>query len=204
MTHIDPSTAPTSTRFAEITAFAATIADVDPTSPTRCPGWTAHDLLAHVVAGGDEMLRLIDDALDDAPPTPTRGFAEREAPLRRMDAPDLLDRMAVGGAALLTAIGALHERSPWARVAFTRADLTATQLMTHVRSELALHRWDLVGDDDIGRGFLAEPALLEHGRWVLSHMPDLEEARHRPADDHGDLLVLWGRRPTTVAAAPRA
>jgi hypothetical protein len=79
-------------------------------------------------------------------------------------------------------------------VAFTGADLTAEGLMTHVRSELALHRWDLIGDDAVGRGLLAQPELLAHGRWVLTNMPTLEESRGRVDDDRGSLLVLWGRR----------
>lgn len=58
-----------------------------------------------------------------------------------------------------------------------------------------LHRWDLIGDDEVGRDLLAQPDLLGHGRWVLEHMPSLAEARARPADDKSDLLVLWGRRP---------
>jgi uncharacterized protein (TIGR03083 family) len=167
---------------------------IDPSAPTRCPGWTAHDLLAHVVAGGEEMGRLVSSALAGQPVPATRAFAEREAPLRALPDAALRSRLTDGGLGLLMALDELHGRDPAATVAFTGAELTATQLMTHVRSELALHRWDLVGDDDVSRALLAQPDLLAHGRWVVRNMPSLDEARRRPSDDRDDLLVLWGRR----------
>jgi len=183
-----------SDRTAEVEAFLGTLLDVDPDGSTRCDGWTAHDLLVHVVAGGEELRRLVAAKLADEPAPATRAFAEREAPFVAMADPELRDRLTAGGLGLLAMLDELHRRDPAATVAFTGAELTATQLMTHLRSELALHPWDLVGDDDLGRGLLAQPDLLAHGRWVLQQMPSLAEARHRPADDRNDLLVLWGRR----------
>lgn len=184
-----------SDRTAEIEAFLGALPDVDPQAPTRCDGWTAHDLLAHVVAGGEELHRLVAARLESVAVPPTRAFAEREAPFVAMPDAELRDLLTSGGLGLLVALDELHGRDPSATVAFTGAELTAMQLMAHVRSELAIHRWDLVGEDDIGRRLLAQPDLLAHGRWVLDQMPSLAEARRRPADDRSDLLVLWGRRP---------
>jgi uncharacterized protein (TIGR03083 family) len=181
-----------SEQFAEITAFLDTLSDVDPDAPTFCAGWTAHDLLAHLVAGGEEMRRLVAAKLAGRPVPATRPFAEREAPFVALPDDELRDLM--GRPGLLRALDELYGCDPSATVAFTGAELTATQLMTHVRSELTLHRWDLIGDDDVGRALLAQPDLLAHGRFVLGQMLSLAEARNRPADDHGDLLVLWGRR----------
>lgn len=178
----------------EITAFVEALDGVDPSAATRCPGWTAHDLLAHVVAGGEEIRRIVTATLAGEPVGATRGFAGREAPFAAMSPDALRERLTLGGLGLLSALDRLHAEDPTATVAFTGADLTATQLMTHVRSEVTLHRWDLVGDDPTGATLLAQPDLLAHGRWVLEHMPTLTESRHRPADDHDELLVLWGRR----------
>lgn len=181
-----------SEHLAEIAAFRDTLSDVDPAAPTFCVGWTAHDLLAHLVAGGAEMHRLVAAKLAGHPVPATRPFAEREPAYVALPDDALRDRMVRPG--LVVALDELHDRDPSATVAFTGAELTATQLMTHVRSELALHRWDLIGDDDVGRSLLAQPDLLAHGRSVLGQMLSLAEARNRPADDQGDLLVLWGRR----------
>lgn len=189
------STARPSDRTAEIEAFFAALAAVDPAAPTSCERWTAHDLLAHVVAGGEELRRLVGAALAGEPVPATRSFAEREQPFVAMPDQQLRDHLAAGGLGLLGTLDQLHDRDPDATVRFTGAELTAMQLMTHVRSELALHRWDLIGDDEVGLGLLAQPELLLHGRWVLEHMPSLAEAQGRPADDRNDLLVLWGRKP---------
>lgn len=90
-------------------------------------------------------------------------------------------------------------------VPFTGWAMSVEQLRTHARSELVLHRWDLVGDDDSSARLLDQPVLIAHGRAVLAAMPTLAEARRAPrADD--DLLSLWGRvrdawRPTGARAS---
>lgn len=179
---------------AEIGAFLEVLPDVAPNAPSRCEAWTAHDLLAHVVAGGEEIQRLVASRLAGEPVPPTRSFAEREAPLVATPDTALRDRLTVGGLGLLASLDELHDRDPDETVPFTGVDLTAMQLMTHVRSELALHRWDLVGDDDVSASLLAQADLLAHGRWVLRRMSSLAEAKRAPLDDGGDLLELWGRR----------
>jgi uncharacterized protein (TIGR03083 family) len=189
------STAKLSERTSEIEAFLDALTGVAPTASTYCDGWTAHDLLAHVVAGGEELHRLVAAALAGDDAQGTRAFDEREAPLVALPDRELRERMTAGGLGLLASLDQLHDRDPLATVAFTGADLTPMQVMTHVRSELALHRWDLIGDDDVGRQLLGQHDLLVHGRWVLEHMPTLAESARRPANDENDLLLLWGRRP---------
>jgi hypothetical protein len=61
----------------------------------------------------------------------------------------------------VAATRALSERSGAASVVFTGTELTAEQLMTHARSEAAIHRWDLVGDDDVSDELLAQPELTD-------------------------------------------
>jgi hypothetical protein len=77
-------------------------------------------------------------------------------------------------------------------VPFTGWAMSVDQLRTHARSELVLHRWDLVGDDKWSTQLLAQPDLLAHGRAALAAMPTLKEARRAP-QPRDDLLALWGR-----------
>ena len=51
-------------------------------APTACPGWTAHELLAHLAAGAQEEASLIEAHLAGEPSRPTRAFDERERPFR--------------------------------------------------------------------------------------------------------------------------
>jgi len=188
-THTD--TRPSS-HTAELTAFLDALAVTPADAPTACPGWTAHELVAHLVAGAQEIAALVDARLAGRPARPTRSFEEREAPWRARHDDELRGAL-YDGARLLTALDAMHERDPELTVAFTGWEMTATQLMTHVRSELALHRWDLVGDDAVGDALLAQPVLLAHARLALARMPTLAEARRAPVEGD-DLLARWGRR----------
>jgi hypothetical protein len=97
----------------------------------------------------------------------------------------------VVGGRFAAALGALPgDRT----VPFTGWAMSGRQLRTHARSDLVLHRRDLVGDEARGAELLDQPDLLAHGRLALASMPTLAEARRvpRPGDD---LLALWGRRP---------
>ena len=173
----------------ELSAFLDALDRTAPDAPTRCPDWTAHGLLAHMVAGTEEMARLMERATAGGEVPPTRGFAEREAPWLAVPDHELRAAFPVVGARFAAALGALPTDR---RVPFTGWTMSGTQLRTHARSELVLHRWDLVGDDDTGADLLAQPDLLAHGRLALASMPTLQEARRPPRPDD-DLLALWGR-----------
>lgn len=132
---------------------------VDPAAPTRCAGWTVHDLVAHLAAGSQEIADLAEEAVRGEPPRPTRGFEEREAPLRAL-APDVLrDRLVHEAGRVLASVGAVQAAG--LRVPFTGADFTGASLLLHGTSELVLHRWDIVGDD-LGLANLGHPKLTEH------------------------------------------
>jgi hypothetical protein len=90
-------------------------------------------------------------------------------------------------------------------VDFTGTTMTTDQLTVHSRSEAALHRWDLVGDDDVSEQHLGQPELTRHAVHVLNAMPVLVESarirlmptgRHRivlRSPDHPDVVVEAGR-----------
>jgi hypothetical protein len=71
--------------------------------------------------------------------------------------------------------------------------MTGDQFRLHARTELTVHRWDLVGDDEEGTRLLSQPDLIAHSRSVLTHMRTLREASRRP-NPGDDLLTMWGRR----------
>jgi len=69
----------------------------------------------------------------------------------------------------------------------------------HSRSERSLHRWDIIGRDDIGWAMLAQPELTLHALKVLTEMPVLAETfvnRLHAANYHsGDFTVLLRSEP---------
>ena len=54
--------------------------------------------------------------------------------------------------------------------------MTAVELDTHSRSELALHQWDMAGDDAPSMELLAQPELLTHAVKLFGALPQLAES----------------------------
>ncbi len=155
-------------------AFVATLLAASPSQLTACRGWTTHEVTAHLAAGSEEIADLIESHLAGAGPRPTRSFDEREAPYRAMD-----------DATLRRRFFETVERSGQARlrlardandtVLFTGRAMTAAEFVTHSRSERAIHRWDIVGRDEIGWELLARSDLTLHALKILTDMTVLSE-----------------------------
>src|SRR5579863_10298169 len=128
--------------------FMSTLSGADPFQVTACAGWTVHDITAHLAAGSQEIADLIEEHLAGRPPRPTRGFAEREAPYRALAPETLRARFSEQVDRAVNARGLLAEL-PDRTVRFTGRSMTAAEFATHSRSERALHRWDIVGRDDV-------------------------------------------------------
>jgi hypothetical protein len=60
---------------------------------------------------------------------------------------------------------------------YTGWTTTAARLRMHSHSEAALHRWDIVGDDDVSVELLSDPAMIDHAIAVFAAIPALREAR---------------------------
>ncbi|HEY1827527.1 MAG TPA: maleylpyruvate isomerase N-terminal domain-containing protein [Acidimicrobiales bacterium] len=186
----------------ELEAFLRALSSVGPDAPTACDGWSAHELVAHLAAGSKEMARLVDARLALGPGAdlgPTREFEEREAPFRAMTDGRLRRQFVVEGLALTRGVLRLRRLNPRATVAFTGWPMTADDLIRHGRSELILHRWDLVGSDDVSRCLLDDPALAAHAEEALARM-GLSEGWAAPGADPtastaDTLLTMWGRAP---------
>jgi hypothetical protein len=84
-------------------------------------------------------------------------------------------------------------------VLFTGRYMSAAEFATHSRSERVLHRWDIVGRDDIGWAMLAQPELTLHALKILTEMPVLAETlanRLHAANYHAeDFTVVVRSQP---------
>ncbi len=161
--------------FDEVGEFFTTLLATPPDRLTNCRGWTAHDLVAHLAAGAGEEADLIETHLAGKPERTTLPHDEREAPYRALPETELRERLVANGARLTTALHTLAGDEAGA-VLFTGRHMSAADFAMHSRSECAIHRWDLVGSDDIGWTMLARPALTAHALTVLTSMSTLPEA----------------------------
>jgi uncharacterized protein (TIGR03083 family) len=161
-------------------AMMATVEDTAPTAPTACAGWTAHDIVAHLAAGSKEIADLIEEKLAGSAPRPTHGFGSREAPFQALPDNELRAAWSRQNQRKTEAVAALAALGPEATFEFTGTTLTAAQISIHSRSEAAIHRWDIAGEDAVSASLLSQPELTAHAVTVLNAMPVLlESSRER-------------------------
>jgi len=141
-----------------------------PSDPTACAGWTVHELTAHLAAGSAEIADLIELELAGEPMRPTKPFEAREQPFRSLAPTTLRRRFVEESLRATVAIERSRASDADARVAFTGAALDAEALILHAESELVLHRWDIVGDDDVSIEQLADPRLARHAAATVAPM----------------------------------
>jgi len=192
----------------ESRALMETLAAVDPAAQTACADWTVHDLVAHLAAGAKEIADLIEESLAKRPARATQSFDEREAAFRALPDEQLRRAMVDESRRKVAATKALHAGGPEATFDFTGRPFTAATLEMHGRSEAAIHRWDLVGDDVESAVLLAQPELTRHAVEVLNTLPILAEApTARTSQAHASELRIVLRSPArpdvVLTAAPR-
>jgi hypothetical protein len=155
---------------AEGAAFSDALEDSEPGALTGCEGWTAHELAAHVVGVALEIAINL-EAYGSGEEVPvTRSFEEREAPLRAMGDGALRSELPGAVARMAQALDAVLVAEPDAVVPWTGRQMVVQTFITHVRSEFALHRWDLVGDDEVSNELLSQPELTDHAVAVLGRV----------------------------------
>jgi Mycothiol maleylpyruvate isomerase N-terminal domain len=159
----------------EVGEFITTLFSTPPTRLTNCRGWTAHELVAHLAAGAAEEAELIEAHLVGGPPRETRAHHERELPFRALPDPELREQLVSNAGRLTLALDQLGNGDASDRVQFSGRAMSAADFAMHSRSECALHRWDLVGRDDIGWKMLGQAALTKHALSVLTSMSTLPE-----------------------------
>ena len=152
---------------AEARAFLDALDATDPAALCACAGWTAHEVAAHLAAAGIEVALNLEAYADGRPVPATRAFEQREAPYRGMDDRRLRAELVGSIERVAACLDAVLGAEPDAVVPWTGRQMVVASFVTHLRSELALHRWDLVGDDETSERLLAEPELTEHAVGVL-------------------------------------
>jgi uncharacterized protein (TIGR03083 family) len=152
----------TATASRELTALLACLDELGPTALSSCLGWNAHHLAAHIAGNYQEVAAHVEALGDGQPLMRTQNWEEREEPLRRLDYGTLLRRIESEAARASTVTGAVLREQPDARLTWTNRSVAVSGFPTHMRSEDALHRWDLVGDDDTSHALLGQQDLLTH------------------------------------------
>jgi uncharacterized protein (TIGR03083 family) len=148
-------------RFPEWQPFVDAVQQRRPDTGTWCEAWTVRDIVAHQAGNAEELARVLGAHLEGEP-VGTRGFEEREGPLRALNDADLwdalLDRMAT-----LNEVAVAAEAVPAdTDVAWTGRTMKAACFAEHMREELVLHGWDITGDDTAAQARLAEPWMTTH------------------------------------------
>ncbi|HWF29158.1 MAG TPA: maleylpyruvate isomerase N-terminal domain-containing protein [Mycobacterium sp.] len=151
-------------RFPEWQPFVDAVQRRRPDAGTWCEAWTVRDIVAHQAGNAEELGRVLGAHLEGEP-VGTRGFEEREGPLRALNGADLwdalLDRMATLNEVALAAEGVPADTD----VAWTGRTMKVPRFAEHMREEFVLHGWDITGDCDINAAFqtaLAEPWMTTH------------------------------------------
>jgi hypothetical protein len=124
--------------------------------------WTVHHVTAHICGTYEEIEQHVAAFGKGRPQVKTRTWEERERPLRGIDQATLLGRLKDRAIAASMAISHVLEEQPEAELTWTGRTVKIAGFPTHLRSEDALHRWDLVGDDETSYELLSQQDLLVH------------------------------------------
>ena len=154
---------------AERDAFLAAAGHADFRSLSRCASWTVHDLVAHVTAAAAETAGTVEVSRSGATAPPTQEFGVREAAYRELSAAELLEALNGELTRLSTVFDDALTADPNATADFAGVASPVAGLVRHKRSELAIHRWDITGDDDVSRAALSDPSLTQHAA-LLGHL----------------------------------
>lgn len=184
----------------EASAFFSTIATAHPHQLTACGSWRVHELVAHLAAGAAEITRNLEAFAAGGPDAvpPTRSFDEREQPYRAMDF-ELLHRSLLDEHdRLIDALSMVLDQDPNAVTPWTGRQMPVRAFVTHMRSEYALHRWDIAGDDETSTQLLSDEVLTDHA--VLALGAALVARGTRQGANAHILLTSPGRRPVAATA----
>jgi Mycothiol maleylpyruvate isomerase N-terminal domain len=184
-----------------------------PDAGTWCEAWTVRDIVVHQAGNAEELARVLGAHLEGEP-VGTRGFEEREGPLRALNDADLWDALHDRMATLNEVAAAADDVPADTDVAWTGRTMKAPWFAEHMREELILHGWDVTGDRDSSPAFqagLSEPWMTTHSVFAVG-APLLAkgakqlgpgeriEARLR-VPDIDDLLVGYDAESTTIGIA---
>ncbi|GAB4601518.1 hypothetical protein MOKP20_28170 [Mycobacterium avium subsp. hominissuis] len=151
-------------RFPEWRPFCDAAQRRGPDAGTWCEAWTVRDVVVHQAGNAEELARVLGAHLAGEP-VATRGFEEREGPLRVLNDADLWGALADRMATLNEVAEAAEAIPADTDVAWTGRTMKVPWFAEHMREELVLHGWDITGDSDGAGAFqagLAEPWMTTH------------------------------------------
>lgn len=197
-------------RYPEWAPFVDAVRRHGPDAGTWCEAWTVRDIVVHQAGNAEELARVLGGHLAGEP-VATRGFEEREGPLRALNDADLWDALTERMATLNDVAAAAEGVPADTDVAWTGRTMKVPWFAEHMREELVLHSWDITGDEPAARARLAEPWMTTHsvlavGRPLLAKgAKQLEpgeriEARLR-ADGTDDVVVAADPDQVTIGFA---
>lgn len=151
-------------RFPEWQPFLDAVQQRGPDAGTWCEAWTVRDIVIHQAGNAEELARVLGAHLQGEV-VATRGFEEREAPLRALGDAELWDALQQRMAALDRVAAAAEALAQDTDVAWTGRTMKVPWFAEHMREELVLHGWDITGDSGGPTAFkaaLAEPWMTTH------------------------------------------
>lgn len=151
-------------RFPEWQPFLDAAQRRGPDAGTWCDAWTVRDVVIHQAGTAEELARVLGAHLHGEP-VGTRGFEEREAPLRALGDAELWGALEERMARLNRVAVAADEVPADTDVAWTGRTMKVPWFAEHMRQELVLHGWDITGDTAGPTAFhaaLAEPWMTTH------------------------------------------
>lgn len=167
----------------EAEAFLEARQHTAPEVVSACEGWTAHELTAHLAAACAEVTCHLQPYLRGEQVPATRSFEEREPPYQALDDAALLARLETEEASMRAHITQVLAADPGAVISWTGRQMAVAKFLPHLRNEFAIHRWDIVGDDEMGGRLLAQPELTGHSVGVLGEILLRRGRQHDPAPD---------------------
>ncbi len=153
-------------RFPEWQPFADAVQQRRPDAGTWCEAWTVRDIVVHQAGNAEELARVLRAHLEGEP-VGTRGFEEREGPLRALNDAELWEALQDRMAALNEVAAAGDEVPADTDVAWTGRTMKVPWFAEHMREELVLHGWDITGDDAAARERLSEPWMTTHSVFAV-------------------------------------
>lgn len=130
-----------------------------------------HDIGAHLAGVYEEVVRHVQAYAAGSPLTSTRSFEEREAPFKELSPDELLAFIDGEEEHMRQEIYAVINKEPEATLWWTGRWMRVDAFLSHLRNECALHRWDMVGDDEIGVKLLATFDLFKHAVTNIGSKP---------------------------------
>jgi uncharacterized protein (TIGR03083 family) len=151
----------------EAEAFLESLDDTPPDAVTACRGWTTHELVAHLASGADAFASQVEAHLEGRTAPEFGAWEVREPPYRAMPDVSLRRRLVTAEQRMTSAFTAALEQDPGLAAPDVGWGLPVAELVTHMRQEFAIHRWDLVGDDELGDQILGRTSLVDHSVRLL-------------------------------------